>query len=84
MPAGCVGCFHDRTFLMEIPYQALSPDTLNNLIQELVTRDGTDYGDTEVSLQEQVRQVKLKLASGEAVIRYDEKLETCDIQLKND
>ncbi|MCP5214682.1 MAG: YheU family protein [Pseudomonadales bacterium] len=69
---------------MEIPYQALSPDTLNNLIQELVTRDGTDYGDTEVSLQEKVRQVKLKLASGEAVIRYDEKLETCDIQLKND
>ena len=68
---------------MEIPYQALSPDTLNNLIQELVTRDGTDYGDTEVSLQEKVRQVKLKLASGEAVIRYDEKLETCDIQLKN-
>ena len=69
---------------MEIPYQALSPDTLNNLIQELVTRDGTDYGDTEVSLEEKVMQVKLKLASGEAVIRYDEKLETCDIQLKND
>ena len=69
---------------MEIPYQALSPDTLNNLIQELVTRDGTDYGDTEVSLEEKVMQVKLKLASGESVIRYDEKLETCDIQLKND
>ena len=69
---------------MEIPYQALSPDTLNNLIQELVTRDGTDYGDTEVSLEEKVMQVKLKLASGESVIRYDETLETCDIQLKND
>jgi len=69
---------------MEIPYQALNPDTLNNLIQEFVTRDGTDYGVNEVSLEEKVTQVKLKLVSGEALIRYDEELETCDIQLKND
>ncbi|MCF7981708.1 MAG: YheU family protein [Pseudomonadales bacterium] len=68
---------------MEIPFQALNPDTLNNLIQELVTRDGTDYGESEISLAEKVEQVKLKLMSGEALILYDEQLETCEIRLKD-
>lgn len=68
---------------MEIPFQALNPDTLNNLIQELVTRDGTDYGESEISLAEKVEQVKLKLISGEALILYDEQLETCEIRLKD-
>ena len=66
---------------MEIPYQALNPQTLTNLIEELVTRDGTDYGDSEVSLAEKIAQVKAKLISGEAVIRYDEQLEACEIEL---
>ncbi len=68
---------------MEIPFQALNPDTLNNLIQELVTRDGTDYGESEISLAEKVEQVKLKLISGEALILYDEQLEICEIRLKD-
>lgn len=64
---------------MEIPYQTLNPDTLTNLIEELVTRDGTDYGDRELNLEEKVAQVKARLVSGTAKILYDEKLEVCEI-----
>lgn len=67
---------------MEIPYQALQPQTLNNLIEELVTRDGTDYGESELSLEQKVAQVKARLVEGEAIICYDEKSELCEIMLK--
>ncbi len=30
---------------MIVPWQELEPDTLDNLIQEFVSRDGTDYGE---------------------------------------
>lgn len=67
---------------MEIPYQALNPETLNNLIEELVTRDGTDYGECELTLEQKVAQVKTRLVDGEAIICYDEKSELCEIILK--
>ena len=35
---------------MQIPHDQLSPQALRGLIEEFVTRDGTDYGTTEASL----------------------------------
>ena len=69
---------------MEIPYRSLNPATLQNLIEERVTRDGTDYGEQEASLDEKVNQVKTQLASGKAYILYDEELETCEILLRQE
>jgi len=68
---------------MEIPYEKLNPETLDALIQELVTRDGTDYGEKEFSLEDKIKQVKAQLKSGKAVITYDEETETCNIIMKN-
>lgn len=67
---------------MIIPWQDISPETLENLIREFVLREGTDYGTMEVSLQDKIDQVKLQLEKGEAVIVYSELHETVDIQLK--
>jgi len=64
---------------MIIPHQELSPDTLQALVEEFVTRNGTDYGSCETSLAEKVRQVILQLEKGEAVVVYDTTLETCNI-----
>ncbi len=64
---------------MIIPYQELSPDALHALIEEFVTRNGTDYGSGEVSMAEKVQQVIQQLKKGEAVIVYDTKMETCNI-----
>lgn len=66
---------------MQIPYQAIAPETLRNMVEELITRDGTDYGEQELTLEAKVMQVIAKLQSGEATIKYDEELEICEIVL---
>lgn len=83
MRAGLSGflCEQDRNCLMEIPYKAIPPETLRNMIEELITREGTDYGEQELALASKVKQVMLKLERGEAAILYDEALETCEIVL---
>jgi hypothetical protein len=62
-----------------IPHQTLSADALQNMVEEFVTRSGTDYGADERSLAEKVHQVMHQLEKGEAVIVYDPALETCNI-----
>ncbi|NIP73340.1 MAG: YheU family protein [Gammaproteobacteria bacterium] len=64
---------------MEIPYDHLEPDTLRALVEEYVTRAGTDYGEVEVPLPTKVRQVIARLERGEAVITYDPETKSCDI-----
>ncbi|EJL6588846.1 YheU family protein [Vibrio cholerae] len=65
---------------MIIPWQEIAPDTLDNLIREFVLREGTDYGDIEVSLDEKIAQVRTQLQSGQAVIVYSVLHETVDIK----
>jgi len=62
-----------------IPYDQLSPEALTGVIEEFVTRDGTDYGEREVSLEEKTARVKRQLGTGKAVIVFDTELETCTI-----
>ena len=44
---------------MIIPWQTLDPQTLNNLIESFVLREGTDYGVQEKTLADKVNDVKL-------------------------
>ena len=64
---------------MIIPYQELDKHTLQNLIKEFVLREGTDYGETEVSLDTKVNQVLEQIKSGKLVITYSEEYESVDI-----
>lgn len=64
---------------MIVPWNQIDADTLENLIQEYVTRDGTDYGEREVSLEAKVDQVRERLKKGEAVVWFDEVTETVNI-----
>ncbi len=68
---------------MIVPWQDIAPDTLENLIKEFILREGTDYGEVEISLDKKVQQVKALLASGEAVIVYSELHESVDIKVNN-
>ncbi len=68
---------------MIIPHAQLSPDALQGLLEEYVTRDGTDYGDHEMSLESKVAQVRRKLDTGEAVILFSESKGVCNIVLSN-
>jgi len=64
---------------MDIPYQAINTQTLRSMIEEFVTRDGTDYGEQELTLDTKVEQVIGFLKVGKAVVQYDESLEICEI-----
>ena len=64
---------------MLIPWQDIESETLNNLIEHFVLREGTDYGQDEVSLADKVAAVQRHLQRGEAVIVYSELHETINI-----
>ena len=62
-----------------MPYAELAPDVLRRLIEEFVTRDGTDYGAVERTLAEKVAAVMRQLAAGEAAIIVDAEQESIEI-----
>ncbi len=68
---------------IKIPYDQLSPEALNGVIEEFVTRDGTDYGEIETTLETKISQVLAQLKSEKVSIVFDQESETCNI-LKND
>ncbi len=69
---------------VKIPYKQLSPEALQGVIEEFVTRDGTDYGEIEVPLKTKITQVLSQIKSGKAVIVFDHDSETCTILKKDD
>ena len=68
---------------MIIPWQDISPDALDNLIESFVLREGTDYGEHERSLEQKVNDVKRQLKSGDVVLVWSELHETVNIMLRN-
>ena len=64
---------------IDIPHDQLSRDALRSLIEEFVTRDGTDYGSVETSLERKLDQVKSQIEHGNAFIIYDTEAEICNI-----
>ena len=68
---------------MEIPYTELQADTLRNLIEEFVSREGTDYGSQLYDLDAKVRHVMQQLEKGKASIAFDAESSSCNIILKN-
>jgi uncharacterized protein YheU (UPF0270 family) len=67
---------------MQIPHTALSPEALQNLLEEFVTREGTDYGQHTYSLADKVRHVRRQVEAGRAVILYDPRTSTCHIEVR--
>jgi uncharacterized protein YheU (UPF0270 family) len=63
----------------EVPMDALAPDVLRALIEEFVTRDGTDYGVREIDLEQKVENLRRQLARGEARIVFDPESESVNI-----
>lgn len=64
---------------MLIPHTSLDPEVLTNIIESVVLREGTDYGDQELSLAEKVALVRTQLENGEALIEYSEEHESVNI-----
>lgn len=64
---------------MIIPYEQISSEALTGLIEEFITREGTDYGWEEVPLQAKVEQVRLQLKRREVLIVFDPATESVSL-----
>ncbi|WP_145519287.1 YheU family protein [Yersinia mollaretii] len=64
---------------MIIPWQHVDSETLDNLLETFVLREGTDYGEHERSLAQKVEDVRRQLVSGDAVLVWSELHETINI-----
>ena len=60
---------------IRIPADQLAPETLRGVIEEFVTRDGTDLFDAETK----VKTVEGLLQRGEVEIWFDEETRSCNI-----
>ncbi|HOD79489.1 MAG TPA: YheU family protein [Syntrophorhabdus sp.] len=67
-----------------IPVNRLSPEALRGVIQEFVSREGTDYGEREVSQEAKFEQVRHKLEHGLAVLIFDDETQTTNILSADD
>ncbi|ALT00066.1 YheU family protein [Lacimicrobium alkaliphilum] len=68
---------------MIIPISEVQQDTLEQIIESFVLREGTDYGEQEISLAEKVAQVHQQLKQGEVLLVYSELYETVNIVPKD-
>ncbi|TBU87620.1 YheU family protein [Stutzerimonas kirkiae] len=68
---------------MLIPHQMLEPDTLTRLLEDFVTRDGTDNGD-ETPFHTRVQRARTALEKGQAVIVFDSDSQQCQLALKQE
>lgn len=69
---------------MIIPWQELEADTLENLIETFVLREGTDYGEQERSLLQKVADVRRQLERGDVVLVWSELHESINIMPKDE
>jgi uncharacterized protein YheU (UPF0270 family) len=77
-------CYGRTMTIHKIPVDRLSPEALRGIVEEFISRDGTDYGAIEASRETKFAQVKGRLASGSAILVFDDETETTNIFLAND
>ena len=56
---------------LEIPWRELSADALQGVIEEFATREGTEYGLSEVPLATKVAQIRRQIERGEVLVFFD-------------
>lgn len=67
---------------MIIPWQSLEETTLSNVLDSVILREGTDYGERELSLQEKRARLMALLQADKAVIVWSELHQSLDIKDK--
>ena len=67
-----------------VPVNKLSADALQGIIEEFISRTGTDYGAIESSWETKISQVKEKLEKGTAVLVFDDTTATTNILRADD
>ena len=64
---------------VDVPLEALSPETLRNLIEEFVTREWSEWSDSGYSLEDKVEQVLRQLKEKKVKVVFDSISNTANI-----
>lgn len=62
-----------------VPPDRLAPEVLQALLEEYASRDGTDYGEREQTLETKTGQLREQLGRGELQLLYDTESEQWDL-----
>jgi uncharacterized protein YheU (UPF0270 family) len=69
----------ERPESVVVPFGDLQADLLRAVVESFVLREGTDYGERELSLEEKVERVIVQLKRGEVQIVFDPESDTVSI-----
>ncbi len=64
---------------LQVPVTRLAEDVLQALLEEYASRDGTDYGEQEQTLDKKVDSLRAQLDGGRLVILYESDGEHWDL-----
>ncbi len=64
---------------VEIPWERLSDAALRGVLEEFVTREGTEYGPADIELETKVAQVRRQLERGEVLVLFDARSESVNL-----
>ena len=64
---------------MEIPYKSLRKELLVEILKEIVTRDGTDYGENEKSIDAKISTALRSLEQGRSCLFWNPESETASL-----
>ena len=65
-----------------VPHRQIPADHLNKLLDSFIGREGTDYGEVELSLEQKRAQLRESLERGEVFIAFDGESETFNLLTK--
>jgi len=69
---------------MIIPYQQLDASVLLRIVEDFVGREGTDYGEVELSLEQKSSMLLAEIKSCNVYVSYDETEETVSLLTKEE
>lgn len=69
----------DEDLGVEVSPQDLDPETLRRVLEDVTTRDGTDYGEVETPLDLRVTQLLARIRAGEARIVWSARTQTINV-----
>jgi uncharacterized protein YheU (UPF0270 family) len=64
---------------VEVPPARLEPDVLRALLEEYASRDGTDYGACELSLERKVEDLRRQMDGRDLLLLFDSERDTWDL-----
>ncbi len=67
------------TEFIRVPIERIEPETLDGLLQEFASRDGTDYGERETPLHERVAQLRRQLGASELQLLFHPETQSWDL-----